>query len=247
MKTEFYGLSLNLYGTYKEYLKELFKLAENKEKKYICYLNADVFNRAMKDAEFYSILKKSGLNYADGMSIVYALKRIYKKETMRITAADFFKEFLLNAQRKELKLYFLGGSAELAEAFKNKVHAAFPELEYQIHHGYLTPELNEILLAKIQQFKPNLIICGMGSPRQEQWTVQNLQHLECPIWHVGAAMEFYTQKRYRAPKWAREHGMEWIFRLIQEPMRLAKRYLIGNWIFLYNLYKYRKKNPHGNK
>jgi len=232
----FFGFNLRLYLHPLHFVNELISLCKKRDKGWICYLNADTFNRACSDPDFHEILDQAKILYADGMSILYGARLFLKADAgVRVTAADFLEEFFFICEKEQIRIFFLGGSAQTCQFFQQTLGQRHPALEIDIQHGYFPSEESSRVLDRINAFRPDLLIVGMGSPRQEKWVRDHQSNLPCLAWHVGAVAEFYTGTRYRAPIWARKNGMEWLFRLIQEPGRLWRRYLIGNWKFLWNL------------
>jgi exopolysaccharide biosynthesis WecB/TagA/CpsF family protein len=104
------------------------------------------------------------------------------------------------------------------------------------HHGYFTPEAERGLLRAIRQAAPDILLVGFGNPRQEQWIVRHQAELGVTLCvGVGAFFDFAGGRVRRAPAWARRARMEWLFRLILEPRRLWRRYLLGNPVFLWRV------------
>jgi exopolysaccharide biosynthesis WecB/TagA/CpsF family protein len=102
-----------------------------------------------------------------------------------------------------------------------------------VHHGYFSHDLNDAIVERIKQSGADLLLVALGNPAQEIWISQNLRATGCSLaFGVGGLFDFAAQNVARAPLWMRVHGLEWLYRLMQEPGRMWPRYLIGNWVFL---------------
>ncbi len=235
---DFFGLKLYLFEDNNSFIEKILSFSSNKTN-YVYYLNADTFNKAVKNKIFAKILKKGNLIYPDGMSIVLTLKLMGYK-TKRITAADFIGDFLQKCQIQRLKVAFVGGNPGFIKKLKEKIEKNYPDLNIKLFDGYFhkNKEKEKSLLKKLQDFSPQIILLGMGSPLQELWSYKNLGNYKSTIWHIGAAMEFFAGEKRRAPLWMQKCGLEWLHRLVSEPKRLAKRYIIGNPFYIYNIVKF---------
>jgi N-acetylglucosaminyldiphosphoundecaprenol N-acetyl-beta-D-mannosaminyltransferase len=201
------------------------------------YLNAHTVNLALKKGPMPLMLPYFDLLYPDGMAVVREARRRGFAVKERVSAADFFEQFCLTAAGLNRKLAFIGGERGVAEACSAYMSNHIPALEVELtHHGVLPTgsDTRRELLARLEEIRPDITLIGMGSPRQEALALELREGLKLPtVWCVGALFEYYAPGvRRRAPKWMCEHGLEWLFRLSQEPGRLAGRYLIGNIEYL---------------
>ena len=200
----------------------------------LAYLNAHCINQAFEDNEYRKILQQCDLVYPDGMGVVWASHLTHSPLPERVNIGDFLIPLLQLCEKKKYKIYFLGGEEGIAEkAVANlKVHA--PNLQVVgMHHGYFTDEEEKTIIKEIIQTKPEILLVGFGVPDQEKWIHQHLDEINVPVaWGVGALFEYYSGKVSRAPFWMRSHGLEWLYRLVLEPGRMWKRYLIGNLLFI---------------
>lgn len=242
-KVDFLGVPLAAVST-DEFL-ELF-LAETLRRRaqpallpyFVTYLNAACSNLAQVDADYRQILRRADLVYADGQAIVWASRWLRQPVPERVNAADFFVEFCRRCAQAGLSLYFLGSQPGVAARAAQHLIESIPALTVLgTESGYFSPDDREIL-QRIQRAAPDILIVGMGVPRQEQWVVRHLPQLGvASVWCVGALFEYYAGFRPRAPKWMRRAGLEWLFRLALEPRRLWRRYVIGNVVFLARIAK----------
>lgn len=205
----------------------------------ITYLNAHCVNLYHRLPEYREALQEAAYLYADGMSVVKAARRLGLAVPERLSAAHFFDRFCERCSKESLLLYFLGSTRPVVRAAAENLRERFPELKIVgWWHGHF--ELGDLeeerIITEIRAFKPDLLIVGMGAPRQEVWLARHRERLNVPAaWCVGAMFEYFAGTRARAPRWMRERGLEWLFRLALEPRRLGRRYLIGNLEFLWRV------------
>lgn len=221
--------------TVPELFKKVEEFIEEKKPHQIAYLNAHCINRSFVDAEYRKILLEADLVYPDGMGVIFSSYFTHMPLKERINLGDFFLEFCEFCAQKKYRLYFLGGEPGVAEASALNCIKKCPGLADCIvgtHDGYFTTEEEKNIIREIKSLKPDIILVGLGVPRQEKWIKQHLEELGVPVcWGVGALFDYYSLKIKRAPKWMREIGLEWFYRLLMEPRRLWKRYIIGNIMF----------------
>jgi N-acetylglucosaminyldiphosphoundecaprenol N-acetyl-beta-D-mannosaminyltransferase len=207
--------------------------------------NAQLITLAQNNSRFSDALHASALNIPDGISIVIASKILGGNITKRATGGDLMEALCLDAAKHGLSVFFLGGLPKAAELTALKFqhrHAAL-----SIAGAYCPPigfENDPMECAHIRQLitetAPDLLFVAFGAPKQEIWMHENCSTL--PIgaaMSVGAAFDTQAGLRKRAPRWTRNLGLEWLYRLVREPRRLWRRYLIGNTYFLYLVLKQR--------
>jgi len=200
----------------------------------ILYLNAHCINRSFDDDEYRAIIKQSDLVYADGMGVVWASHLTHHPIPERVNIGDFLIPFCRWCYEKGYSVYFLGSESDIARRCVEMIQEQVPDLKVAgIRNGYFTPAEEKDIIKDIQEKRPEILLVGMGVPQQEKWLREHLQELNVPVaWGVGALFEYYAGKVSRAPYWMRSNGLEWLYRLILEPGRMWKRYLIGNILFI---------------
>jgi N-acetylglucosaminyldiphosphoundecaprenol N-acetyl-beta-D-mannosaminyltransferase len=200
----------------------------------IGYLNAHMVNLASSDPTQRERLRRFDLLYADGQSVVWAARVLGVEVPERVTAGDFIAPFCQRCAERGVRLFLIGGEPGVTEETARLWRKAAPGLQVVgTAHGFLSEAEEVVLIGTIAEAKPDLVLVGMGSPRQEIWTGRWAESLApARLWCVGALFEYSGQGRPRAPHWMRRLGLEWLFRLALEPARLWKRYLIGNPIFV---------------
>lgn len=215
---------------------KLIQLVMGKKKKpyLVTYLNANNFSLTFKDKDYREVLKKMDFVYADGWGVVWAARLLGKQLPGRLTTKDFFEEFCRMAEKEKLSLFFLGSEEKVVRKMVKILKEKFPQIKIKgWRNGYFNAKDEEAILAQINQSKPDFLIIGFGSPRQELWLAQNLDRLKIKVgWCVGGLFDFVSGEKPRCPKWLGDLGFEWLFRLLTEPKRLWQRYLIGGPKFL---------------
>ncbi len=220
--------------------KEL-RLDSNK-KLLINTINAHSYNIAKKDVYFQKALFASHILLPDGISIVWAVK-LFKGETInRISGYDLFEYEMNRLNKISGKCFFLGSNNETLEKIEKRVKIEFPK----IHTATFSPpykkefsdEENKLIINTVNAFQPDVLFIGMTAPKQEKWAFTHFDNLNAKhICSIGAVFDFYAGNIKRAPISFQKMGLEWFYRLIKEPRRMWKRYLIGNIKFIYYILK----------
>jgi N-acetylglucosaminyldiphosphoundecaprenol N-acetyl-beta-D-mannosaminyltransferase len=227
---------------------ELVKLAlgfkNNQNPAIVTYLNAYHFNLASNNERYRQALEEIDFIYADGWSIVLALRLFGKKLPERLTAADFFFDFCQLCWQKDVSLFLLGGEERVVKNTEKKLSEKFPGLDIRgSYHGYFSQKEETVLISKINKLNPDFLIVNMGAPKQELWLVENIDKLNIKVgWCVGGLFNYISGKTPRCPYWLGKVGGEWFFRLCAEPKRLWKRYVLGLPLFCYYLLKLKWKD-----
>jgi exopolysaccharide biosynthesis polyprenyl glycosylphosphotransferase len=223
--------------TASDFLQRINEFVESKKPHQISYLNADCLNKCWSNRSYREAIIESDLVYADGMGIVWASRLFGHPLPERLNANDFLPQFCQQAEEKGHRLFLLGGEEGIAEKAANDLKSKFPKLQIiGCHHGFFTEEETPVVIQKIQEVKPDIVIVGMGAPKQELWIRSHLQDLQVPVvWGVGGLLDYSAKGIKRAPQWMRSSGLEWFWRLCLEPKRLWKRYLLGNILFTFRV------------
>lgn len=239
----FLGTNLNNIST-SEFVDFVISHAKIKKKIFITYLNAHCANHYFKDKEYADIIDKADVVYADGMGIVYASKYLGTPLKERVNAGDFFIDFCKRCEKEGLSLYFLGTKSRFLKRAKENIQEKVAGVKIVgTHDGYFSKEESNEIVDNINSLKPDILVIGMGIPYQEKWLSENFEKLDVPIcWCVGALFDYFGGEFFRAPVLMRKLGLEWLFRLILEPRRMWKRYMIGNFTFINRVIEYKKES-----
>ena len=208
-------------------------------------INAHSYNTALKDKIFAEALIKGNVLIPDGISIVKACKWLKAKSQPqeRIAGWDLFEFEMNRLNQKGGKCFFMGSSEKVLNLIKKRASVDYPNIQIETYSPpyklEFSEEDNKKIIDAINQADPDLLWIGMTAPKQEKWTYThwNELNIHCHVGTIGAVFDFFAGTVERAPFWWQEHGLEWLYRLIKEPKRMWRRYIIGNTLFLKNIIK----------
>ena len=194
-----------------------------------------------KDISYYKILRRADYIFPDGIGINIAAKMLHNPLLENLNGTDMLPFLCENAVKNNFKLFLLGAKPGIAKKAKQNLERKYPGLQISgSKHGYFKPEQLDEVIKKINSTRTDILLVAMGVPRQEKWIEQNLAKLDVKLaMGVGGLLDFYSGNIKRAPRWMREVGLEWLYRLFQEPGRMWKRYIIGNPVFLMRIIKWK--------
>ena len=200
----------------------------------VMYVNAACMLIAKDDRGYRDVLNRADLVYADGVGVVLGARLWGHELPGRSTGADFMPGFCQVFARHGIRLFLLGARKGVAAAAAQRLVEQAPGLQVVgTHHGYFRPEEDSAIIRQINQARPHVLLVGMGAPLQELWIDRNSDQLQVPVlWGVGGLFDFLSGRTRRGPQWLLDHGFEWLCRLLVEPRRLWRRYLIGNARFV---------------
>ena len=198
--------------------------------------NVDFLTKALDDAELLDILHSCELVVPDGMPLVWASRILGVPFEERVTGADLVPRLLELSARKGRRIFLLGATEENSITAAARIAQEYPDA---IVCGRYSPPFtpgvamdDEHILRLIAEAKPDLLLVAFGNPKQEKWIAKHRDRLNVPVCiGVGASIDFLSGWQSRAPQWMQRSGLEWMFRLVHEPRRLAARYL-NNAVFL---------------
>jgi N-acetylglucosaminyldiphosphoundecaprenol N-acetyl-beta-D-mannosaminyltransferase len=214
------------------------KWIENQEKSYTCVTNVHVIMEAQASVGLRRSLNNAGMVTPDGMPLVWYSHLKGYPHVSRVYGPDL----LLAACQRSLETgwshYFYGGAPGVAEKLVEKLCARFPGLRVA---GSSTPpfrplsvEEDQAAVEEINASGADILWVGLGAPKQELWMAEHLGRIAAPVMvGVGAAFDFHAGVKRQAPRWMQRSGLEWLFRLVSEPTRLWKRYLVNNPLFVW--------------
>lgn len=241
--------SLEIFGS----KAELASLPEGKL--LINTINAHSYNTARKDSLFAEALTNGDVLLPDGVSIVMACKWIKAKSLPkeRIAGWDLFAFEMEKLERESEELrtkseeskivMFMGSSQKVLDLIVKRAAEVYPHLKVVTYSPPYKTEFsdedNKAIIDAIHAANPDLLWIGMTAPKQEKWTYSHWKKLNihCHVGSIGAVFDFFAGTMKRAPMWWQDHGLEWLYRLLKEPKRMWRRYIIGNALFLWNMVK----------
>jgi N-acetylglucosaminyldiphosphoundecaprenol N-acetyl-beta-D-mannosaminyltransferase len=202
---------------------------------YAAVVNAAKIVNANRDEKLKRALLDADLVMADGMSVVWASHCLRPGLKQRVTGIDLFERLVEHAASRELSVYLLGARDESVRGAVSKLTARHPNLRVAgYRNGYFAKSESNAVADTIKQSAADLLFVAMGSPAQEYWIALNFARTGARFaLGVGGSFDHLSGLAIRAPRWMQRAGLEWLHRLIHEPRRLWKRYLVGNLMFIW--------------
>lgn len=222
---------------YEEAVEKVAAWAREGESRYVCVANVHMVMEAHDDPTFRALVNAADLVTPDGMPLVWTLRRKGYARQERVYGPELTLRVCERAAREGLPVGFYGGHPSALEALVESLKARFPGL--QVAYAYsppfrpLTPEEDERVVQAINASGARILFVGLGCPKQERWMADHKGRVRAVMLGVGAAFDLHAGRVRQAPPWMQRLGLEWFFRLLQEPGRLWKRYLKHNPRFLW--------------
>ena len=205
-----------------------------KEPLHLVGVNADKINVLNRDSRLRQIVNSCGIINADGASVILAGKFLHKELPERVAGIDLMQELVALCARKGYRVYLLGARQEVVEKTAEVLQSRYQSLQIAgFRNGYFSDEEWPEVSAQLAAAEPDVVFVGITSPKKE-YLVEYLQdegHREV-FMGVGGSFDVLSGKIPRAPEWMQKANLEWVFRMMQEPGRLLKRYLGGNTVFI---------------
>ncbi|KFB11134.1 WecB/TagA/CpsF family glycosyltransferase [Nitratireductor basaltis] len=199
----------------------------------ISFLNAHNANLASTARNFKQVLERFTV-LPDGLGVDIAARLLYGQPFPANLNGTDFVPALLAATATPLRIGLIGTTEERNSAAAVLLQDRYKQHQIVFrHHGFFSPAEEAALLAGLAEARPDILLVGMGVPRQEFWIADKLDHRHCTLaFGIGALLDFLSEDIPRAPQWVRSLRMEWLYRLALEPKRLWRRYILGNPLFL---------------
>jgi len=213
------------------------KWREEGRREYVCCTSVHGLVEAQRDPEIRSALNRAGLATEDGMPLVWWCRHSGFADAGRVAGSDLLVAMCEIAPHRAHRHFFYGGSPRVVEKLVQRLTHRFPGLVVAGHRAPPFRPLNEeedaADIEAINATRPDFVWVGLGMPKQEKWMAQHVGKIHAAaLLGVGAAFDFLAEEKPRAPLWMQRSGVEWLFRLLTEPRRLARRYLVDNSIFV---------------
>jgi len=194
-------------------------------------VNVDFLRLASSDAAFRTLINSADLVVPDGMPLLWGARLLGDPLLERVTGVDLVTACARLSAEKGYRLFLLGAGEGIAAQAADALRARYPGAQivgaYTPPMGPFTPEQDAEMVQRIQEAAPDMLFVAFGAPRQDQWIRTHMQELGVPVcMGVGGALDMLAGKLNRAPQWMQEQGLEWLYRLVQEPTRLWRRYFV---------------------
>ncbi|SMB89575.1 N-acetylmannosaminyltransferase [Thermanaeromonas toyohensis ToBE] len=191
---------------------------------HVVTLNAEMAYRALHDPELKDIINRADLVTPDGAGVVWATRILGTPVPERVAGIDLVQALAWQAAEKGWRLFLYGGVPGVAEEAARKLKERHPGLNIiGTSHGYLSKEEERELLQHLKENRPHLLLVALGSPKQEYWIAQHLKELGVPVAiGVGGSLDVLAGRIRRAPRFMQGLGLEWLYRVLQEPKRVKR-------------------------
>lgn len=200
---------------------------------------AELIVRANQDTDIRNTYLNSDLLTVDSRVVYYSCKLLNKPILEPVSAVRLMFKFLENASHKGYRLYFLGAKEEVLNTAVNKLKEMYPKINIVgYHHGYFPLNNDAEVVNKIKEARPDIVFVAMSSPLKEKFISKNILKINVPVtFGVGGSVDVLAGYCKLAPFWISRIGLEWLYRFIQEPKKLWRRYLVTNFLFVWLVIK----------
>ncbi len=231
--------------TVEELHEEISRFVENGEHALVLHANVHGLNLAYRNGRLRGLFNRAPIVFCDGSGVMLGARILGRRIPERITYADWTWKLAAFAEERGFSLFFLGARPGVAEKAARRLEYRFPKLRIAgAEHGYFertlgSPE-NEAIIKKINAARPDVLLVGFGMPVQEFWLAENWEKVDANVALTGGAVfDYVSGELRRGPRFLTDRGLESVARLMVEPRRLWRRYVIGNPLFLLRVLKQR--------
>jgi N-acetylglucosaminyldiphosphoundecaprenol N-acetyl-beta-D-mannosaminyltransferase len=224
-------------GPYHAFVDNILDLAVARESSYVCVANVHMLVEAQLSVEYRKMITEADIVTPDGMPLTKSLRLLNGVRQERVAGMDLLPDLLSRAQDAQLKVFFYGGQKSMLQKTELFIRENYPEM--QIAGLYSPPfrplsdgEMDEVA-DLITESGAHLVFVVLGCPKQEKWMSEMKGRIPAVMIGVGGALPVLIGDLKRAPRWMQRNSLEWLYRLVQEPKRLFKRYLVTNTIYVY--------------
>jgi N-acetylglucosaminyldiphosphoundecaprenol N-acetyl-beta-D-mannosaminyltransferase len=217
-------------------IEQIITWGRSHQSRIVTLSNVHAVVTAREDVALRAALSEADLVLPDGAPIAWSMRRKGYAQTSRVAGPDLMAQLLKRCEQEALSVFLYGSTEQTLDALAHKIMHAYPRIQLA---GKVSPPfgpLSEATLeegaAQINRVQPHIVLVGLGCPKQEIWMHAQRGLVHAPMVGLGAAFDFMAGCKARAPRWVRAWGMEWLYRLAQEPRRLAGRYLSTNAAFV---------------
>lgn len=223
-------------------LAALDRLQASEEPSLVAFANAHTLNLAWRDPSYRALLQRARLVLNDGIGVELAARMRGVRFPANLNGSDLSPKVLRLAADRGWSVFLLGSASGVADEAAGRLQQMLPELKVAgTHHGFFAEHQAGEVAEKVRASGADIVLVGMGNPRQERWLDQHLGSTQAKLGlGVGAFLDFTVGTQKRAPAWMNRIGIEWLWRLVQDPRRMWQRYVVGNPVFLYRAWRARR-------
>lgn len=215
----------------------ILRWANERQSKFVCVANTHMLVEAYQEPGFGKVLQNADMVTPDGMPLVWMLKLMGVQSQERVAGLDLMRALCQKASEQNVSVFFLGSMTTILQNMRNRLEKEFPDLSIAAMEPLpfrpLTSEEDQALIKRVNDSGAGLVMVALGCPKQEYWMAAHKNRVEAVMVGLGGAFPVYAGLHRRAPAWIRDRGLEWFYRLIQEPRRLWKRYATTIPVFIY--------------
>lgn len=226
-------------GKYEEFINEILELPKTKPSSYVCVSNVHMTIEAYQSDLFSDIVNNANIATPDGMPLAKAMKFLYGIDQDRVAGMDLMPDLMKISEEKRLSIFLYGSTDDTLAQIVSKSKVEFPNLVLNVYSPpfrTMTDSEKENIVTMINQKNPDFVFVALGCPKQEKWMAEHKNKINSCMIGLGGALEVYAGIKDRAPEWMQDYSLEWLYRLLQDPKRLWKRYLITNTLFVFLLF-----------
>jgi N-acetylglucosaminyldiphosphoundecaprenol N-acetyl-beta-D-mannosaminyltransferase len=234
-------ISLNIdTGGYKEFVDRIIHLSQAEKSSYVCVANVHMLVEGYRDKHYASEVNDAALITPDGMPLSWSIRLLYGNHQDRVAGMDLLPDLLQECAYQRIPVFFYGSTPTMLQKGNNILKQKFPGLK--IAGSYSPPFSTSVsdltqddIVSEINNSGARVVFVILGCPKQEKWMASMKGKINAVMIGIGGAYPVLLGLQHRAPTWMRKNGLEWLYRLGQEPRRLFKRYAVTNSLFSYLL------------
>ncbi|HFU75036.1 MAG TPA: glycosyltransferase [Arcobacter sp.] len=222
-------------ASYSQMLDEIMTLSNIENSSYVCISNVHMTIEAYKDQKFLEIVNSANIATPDGMPLAKAMKLLYNINQDRVAGMDLMPDIMKICEEQNKSIFLYGSTVEVLERIVEKAKKEYPNLQLEFYSPpfrELTSEEEKSIVDKINSGSYNFVFVALGCPKQEKWMYKHKDKIKSCMIGLGGAFEVFAGTKERAPQWMQDYSLEWVYRLVQDPKRLWKRYMYTNTLFL---------------
>ncbi len=240
LKKEIFNTYLSL-GSFFEFTQKILENGQIRQSSYVCIVNVHSCIEGYTDKTYANIVNNADIATPDGMPLVKGLKWLYGIEQDKISGPDLMPVLLKEAANNGLKVFFYGSTDNVLHVLKEKFTQLYPQLMIA---GFISPPFRPLSSEELQNdidainnAGTQILFVALGCPKQERWMAEMKGKIDAVMIGVGGAFPMLAGTEKRAPVWMQKNMLEWLYRLVQDPKRLFKRYAKTNSLFIYLIIK----------
>jgi N-acetylglucosaminyldiphosphoundecaprenol N-acetyl-beta-D-mannosaminyltransferase len=203
---------------------------------FVCFANVHMVIEAHNDPSFQKVLDEATLVLPDGKPVAMACRWLHKRKQERVSGMDFMPALLQKAHELKARIFLYGSTDDVLKKIEQRIKTNFPQAVFA---GAISPPFHQLTdeeikahISQINESGAHFVLVALGCPKQEKWMAKNYSALNAVLLGLGGAFPVTAGVQKRAPVWMQKMALEWLFRLIQEPRRMFKRYFYTNLYFI---------------